>query len=142
MQELSTSGHPHILEFKEAFLTSKYLAFVMEYVEGETLERFLEKVGGSVIEGLARFIFQQLLLVVIFIACYLQNLPCSVQSLKPLQVDFCHRNNKILRDIKLSNILLAISEKTLPVVKLCDFSVTSDLIRDADLPSLVSYRKT
>ena len=30
--------HPHILEFKGAFLTSRHLALIMEYVEGETLD--------------------------------------------------------------------------------------------------------
>jgi len=34
------------------------------------------------------------------------------------QVDFCHKRGKVLRDIKLSNILLSISEGQLPLVKL------------------------
>jgi serine/threonine protein kinase len=37
-QELSMANHPHIVEMKGAFLTPYYLALVMEYVEGETLE--------------------------------------------------------------------------------------------------------
>jgi serine/threonine-protein kinase SRK2 len=45
------------------------------------------QVGGKVIEGLARFIFQQLI----------------------IALDFCHRKGKVNRDIKLSNILLSIS---------------------------------
>jgi hypothetical protein len=32
------------VEFKEVFLTSRYLAEVLEYVEGETLQVFLGKV--------------------------------------------------------------------------------------------------
>ena len=32
------SNHPHIVEMKGAFLTPFYLAVVMEYVEGETIE--------------------------------------------------------------------------------------------------------
>lgn len=32
------SCHPHIVEFKAAFLTPHYLALVTEYIEGETIE--------------------------------------------------------------------------------------------------------
>ena len=32
------ANHPHIVEMKGAFLTPYYLALVMEYVEGETVE--------------------------------------------------------------------------------------------------------
>ena len=93
--ELSISFHPHIVEFREAFLLPKHLAIVLEYVEGETLELFLERVGGRVIENMARFIFQQLI----------------------IAVDFCHRKGKLLRDIKPSTVLLNISEGTLPLLK-------------------------
>lgn len=48
-QELSLSKHPHVVEFKEVFLTSRFLGEVLEYVEGETLQNFLNKAR----EGLA-----------------------------------------------------------------------------------------
>lgn len=32
------SGHPHIVELREIFLTQQHLAIVTEYVDGETLE--------------------------------------------------------------------------------------------------------
>lgn len=32
------ANHPHIVEMKGAFLTPYFLALVMEYVEGETVE--------------------------------------------------------------------------------------------------------
>lgn len=105
--ELSVCSHPHIVEFKEAFLLRDYLAIVMEYVEGETVETFLERVGGKVIESLAKFIFQQLI----------------------IAVDFCHRRGKLLRDIKPSTLLLSIREGTLPLLKLCDFAVSKDMTR-------------
>ncbi|KAL6752911.1 kinase-like domain-containing protein [Haematococcus lacustris] len=114
-QELSLSKHPHVVEFKEVFLTSRYLAEVLEYVEGETLQVFLEKVGGKVIEGLARFIFQQLI----------------------IALDFCHRKGKVNRDIKLSNILLSIAEGQLPLVKLCDFGFSKDTFRHSEPHSQV-----
>lgn len=105
--ELSVCGHPHVVEFKEAFLMRDHLAIVMEYVEGETVETFLERVGGKVIEALARFMFQQLI----------------------IAVDFCHRQGKLLRDIKPSTLLLNIREGTLPLLKLCDFAVSKDVTR-------------
>lgn len=47
-------------------------------------------------------------------------------------MDFCHRRGKLLRDIKLSNVLLAISQGQLPLVKLCDFTISRDVLRDHD----------
>ena len=106
--------HPHIVEFKEAFLLPRHLAIVMEYVEGETLELFLERVGGHCIENLARFIFQQLI----------------------IAVDFCHKKGKLLRDIKPSTILLHISEGTLPLLKLWDFASSKDIAKAGQAPSV------
>lgn len=103
--ELSICLHPHIVEFREAFILPNHLAIVLEYVEGETLELFLERIGGRMIENMARFIFQQLV----------------------IAVDFCHRKGKILRDLKPSTILLHISEGTLPLLKLCDFASSLDI---------------
>eukprot|EP00798_Chlamydomonas_sp_ICE-L_P010065 gene10065-7959_t len=54
LQELSLSHHPHVIEFKDAFLTRHYLAQVGEYVEGSTLQVFLESAGGKVIEALGQ----------------------------------------------------------------------------------------
>lgn len=51
----------------------RYLAIATEYVEGETLQAFLEKAGGRVVEPLARFIFQQLV----------------------IAVDYCHKKGKV-----------------------------------------------
>lgn len=51
----------------------RYLAIATEYVEGETLQVFLEKAGGWVVEPLARFIFQQLV----------------------IAVDYCHKKGKV-----------------------------------------------
>ena len=41
------ANHPHIVEMKGAFLTPYYLALVMEYVEGETVEVGYGYQGGS-----------------------------------------------------------------------------------------------
>lgn len=98
--DVSCAMHPHIVECKDSFLLPTHLAIVMEYVEGETLESFIERVGGRCIENLARFIFQQLI----------------------IAVDFCHRKGTLLRDIKPSTILLHIGFGSLPLVKIFDFA--------------------
>ncbi|KIY95352.1 hypothetical protein MNEG_12611 [Monoraphidium neglectum] len=103
-QELSRTRHPHIVEFREVFLTSSHLAVVMEYVEGENLQQFLANTGGRASEALARFLFQQLV----------------------LALDFCHRKGKVSRDVKLANTLLALAQNQLPLVKLCDFGFSKD----------------
>ena len=41
------ANHPHIVEMKGAFLTPYYLALVMEYVEGETVEVGYGYQGGA-----------------------------------------------------------------------------------------------
>ena len=38
---MSLTKHPHVVGFKEVFLTPKYLAVVVEYIEGETLQVML-----------------------------------------------------------------------------------------------------
>eukprot|EP00798_Chlamydomonas_sp_ICE-L_P001733 gene1733-33143_t len=146
--------------------TGATAAVVREYVEGETLQVLLEKVGGIVIEGLARFLFQQLILAVDYchrwVMAYgrwledkgtravvsqhagaLQAFPGKVEAREVealgrflfqqliLAVDYCHRMKKVLRDIKLSTVLLSISPGQLPLLKLCDFSVSKDTVRDA-----------
>lgn len=46
------------------------------------------------------------------------------------QVDFCHQRGKMIRDLKLSNVMLSFAEGQLPIVKLVDFSVSKDMFRD------------
>lgn len=58
----------------------------MEYVNGTNLQQYLEANGGRLSEDVARFIFQQLM----------------------IAVDFCHKNGKVNRDIKLANVLLQV----------------------------------
>ncbi|GBF97768.1 sulfur stress regulator [Raphidocelis subcapitata] len=105
-QDLSASRHPHIVEFREVFLTPSHLCVVMEYVEGENLQQFLANTGGRASEALARFLFQQLV----------------------LALDFCHRKGKVSRDVKLANTLLALADNQLPLVKLCDFGYSKDTV--------------
>mmetsp|Transcript_33756 Transcript_33756/g.85431 ORF Transcript_33756/g.85431 Transcript_33756/m.85431 type:complete len:539 (-) Transcript_33756:1450-3066(-) len=107
---LSLRKHPHIVEFLEVFLTPRYLGVVMEYVNGTNLQQYLEANGGRLDEDVARFIFQQLM----------------------IAVDFCHKNGKVNRDIKLANVLLQLNGNQLPLVKLCDFGFSKDKFDDSE----------
>lgn len=49
-QELSACRHPHIVALKEVFLTPMHLAAVMEHVEGENLQAFLNNTGGRCVD--------------------------------------------------------------------------------------------
>eukprot|EP01023_Acetabularia_acetabulum_P003982 TRINITY_DN1166_c0_g2_i1.p1 TRINITY_DN1166_c0_g2~~TRINITY_DN1166_c0_g2_i1.p1 ORF type:complete len:352 (+),score=48.30 TRINITY_DN1166_c0_g2_i1:107-1162(+) len=88
--------HPHVIGFRECFLTQKYLAIVMEYAAGGDMFDFVVKRGGLK-EDEARWFFQQLI----------------------VAIDYCHRMAVINRDIKLENTLLDGSSR--PLLKLCDF---------------------
>ena len=83
-RELSLFQHPHIVQLYEVFPTPRYLAMVLEYVDGLDLFTYLNSLGGRLSEDDARAIFQQLI----------------------LAVDFCHRIGKGHRDIKLGNVRL------------------------------------
>jgi serine/threonine-protein kinase SRK2 len=88
--------HPHIVNFREVFLTPKYLAIVMDFVPGgDMFDHVLQRNGLS--EDNARWFFQQLI----------------------VGVDYLHKMGVAYRDIKLENTLLDNSPR--PLVKICDF---------------------
>lgn len=82
----SLMHHPHIIQFREVFLTSKFICIVMEYAGTGTLHAYVRKFG-HLKESVARWFFQQL----------------------ALAVDFCHKKGVANRDIKLENTLLHVS---------------------------------
>lgn len=88
--------HPHVVQFKEVFLTPQYLAIAMEYVSGGDMFEHVVRKGGLK-ESEARWFFQQLI----------------------VGVDYLHRMGVASRDIKLENTLLDSSPR--PLVKICDF---------------------
>ncbi|KAI8471768.1 MAG: Snf1-like ser/thr protein kinase [Monoraphidium minutum] len=91
--------HPHVIQFREAFLAPGHVCIAMEYASGGTLFSYLQRCG-RLHEPVARWFFQQLL----------------------LGVDYCHRRGVANRDLKLENTLLQIApELPLPLVKICDF---------------------
>lgn len=82
--------HPHIVHFREVFLTEEHLCIVMEYANGGSLFNLVRK-ERRLKESLARWFFQQLI----------------------LAVDYCHKRGVANRDIKLENLLLH-NESNLP----------------------------
>jgi len=88
--------HPHIVQFKEVFLTKRCLATAMEYCNGGDMLDYVVKRGGLP-ETSSRWFFQQLV----------------------SAVDYLHKMGFASRDIKLDNVLLDDSRR--PLMKLCDF---------------------
>jgi hypothetical protein len=43
---LAAARHPHIVDWRGAFLTPTHLGLVTEYVDGEDLQVFLSNTGG------------------------------------------------------------------------------------------------
>ena len=88
--------HPHVIQFKEVFLTPTHLAIAMEYAPGGDLFSYVSQRGG-LSEDDARWFFQQLV----------------------IGLDYCHRLGVVNRDIKLENTLLDGAPR--PLLKICDF---------------------
>jgi serine/threonine-protein kinase SRK2 len=77
--------HPHVIHFKEVFLTRQYICIVMELASGGSLFHYVQK-QGRLKEAVARWFFQQLM----------------------VGVDYCHKRGVANRDIKLENTLLQV----------------------------------
>lgn len=88
--------HPHIVQFKDVFLTDRYLGIAMEYAAGGDMFEYVVRKGG-LRESEARWFFQQLI----------------------VATDYIHRMGVANRDIKLENTLLDGSPR--PLIKICDF---------------------
>lgn len=95
----STLRHPHVVQFREVFLSPNHINIVMDYASGGSLFQYVQT-RNRLREPLARWFFQQLI----------------------LAVDYCHRKGVANRDIKLENTLLQIIPGLpRPLVKICDF---------------------
>ncbi|KAI8467428.1 MAG: hypothetical protein J3K34DRAFT_523747 [Monoraphidium minutum] len=91
--------HPHVIQFREVFLTPTDICIAMEYASGGTLFDYIQR-SGRLHEPVARWFFQQIM----------------------LGLDYCHRKGVANRDIKLENTLLqSVPQLPLPLVKICDF---------------------
>lgn len=105
-----TLCHPHIISFKEVFVTEQHLCIVMEYAAGGDMHEFIAK-EKCLPEEFARWFFQQL---------------C-------IAISYCHKRDVVNRDIKLENILLDESRRLL---KVCDFGFSKGK-KDSDPKSMV-----
>jgi serine/threonine-protein kinase SRK2 len=90
-------AHPNIVQLKEVFLTTHYLAIVMEYMKGSNMPTYLAK-HAPLPEPVARWFFQQLVLV----------------------FDFYHRLGLKNREVRLHNLMLA-SDSPRSALKISDF---------------------
>jgi serine/threonine protein kinase len=82
----SLMRHPHIIQFRDVFVTSSFICIVLEYAGSGTLHSYVRRFG-HLKESVARWFFQQL----------------------TLAVDYCHRKGVANRDIKLENTLMHVS---------------------------------
>lgn len=98
--------HPHIINFREVFLTSKHLCITMEYAKRGTLLSYVQQ-KRKLTEDEARHFFQQLI----------------------VGLDHCHQKGVISRDVKLENTLVDGSDP--PKLKICDFGFSKREIFDS-----------
>eukprot|EP00208_Stichococcus_sp_RCC1054_P005635 CAMPEP_0206136050 /NCGR_PEP_ID=MMETSP1473-20131121/1287_1 /ASSEMBLY_ACC=CAM_ASM_001109 /TAXON_ID=1461547 /ORGANISM="Stichococcus sp, Strain RCC1054" /LENGTH=603 /DNA_ID=CAMNT_0053528287 /DNA_START=12 /DNA_END=1823 /DNA_ORIENTATION=+ len=120
LAQRSLLGNPHIVQFREAVLTTRHLAIVMEHARGGDLREYLERTRPAsddvgLPEDEARWFFQQI----------------------AIGVDYCHRLGIAHQDIKLENVVL---DRRGPraLVKLCDFGFSVRNEADARAPVLCS----
>ncbi|KAL6750394.1 Snf1-like ser/thr protein kinase [Haematococcus lacustris] len=91
--------HPHVVEFKEVFVTKEFICIAMEFATGGNLFNYVQQ-AGRLKEPAARWFLQQLV----------------------IGLDYCHRKGVVNRDIKLENTLLQmVPGLPLPLLKICDF---------------------
>lgn len=101
--------HPHVVEFREVFLTADCVCIAMEYASGGSLFDYI-KSQHRLKEPVARWFFQQLI----------------------VGVDYCHHKGVANRDIKLENTLLQnVEGLPLPLLKICDFGYSKADCRSA-----------
>lgn len=101
--------HPHVIQFKEVFLTSKHVCIVMEHANGDSLFQYVQR-HLCLNEDVARWFFQQLM----------------------IGVDYCHKKGVANRDIKLENTLLQnVRNLPLPLLKICDFGYSKAEFKSA-----------
>eukprot|EP00210_Caulerpa_lentillifera_P007428 g7099.t1 len=110
-------GHINIVNFREVVLTPTHLAFVLEYVPGGTLTKFVsdrwetahERNGLFLTEEEARFIFKQFL----------------------SALEYIHYHKVAHRDLKLDNTLL--DENDPPCIKICDFGFSKNFDESSNM---------
>lgn len=96
--------HPNIVQLKDLIIKEEAIYLVMEYVEGDTLEDYINKISGPIPEEVALPILKEIL----------------------LAIDHAHSQNVVHLDIKPSNIMITKDGD----IKVLDFGISSDLNKD------------
>jgi len=100
--------HPHIIRFRQVFVTPRLLCIVMDYATGGELFGYLRK-SVRLQEDHARYFFQQLV----------------------SGISFCHDMGVSHRDLKLENTLIFMSPEREPWLKICDFGFSKHSVHDS-----------
>ncbi|KAI7842253.1 hypothetical protein COHA_003894 [Chlorella ohadii] len=115
LNHMRLSGHPHIVQFYEAFLTTTHLGISMEAAFGGCLFD-LVSVSIRLKERHARLMFQQLI----------------------AALAWCHSQGIHHRDVKLENLLLSRpAREQACLLKLCDFGFSKDAVAQAQPHTMV-----
>jgi eukaryotic-like serine/threonine-protein kinase len=93
--------HPNIVQIREFLIEQERFYIVMEFIEGETLNQYMRKMGRPMVAS--------------------EAIPIFSQALEGL--GFAHSHGVIHRDVKPSNIMLTRQE----VAKLTDFGIARAL---------------
>jgi len=100
--------HPHIIRFREVFVTPRLLCIVMDYATGGELFEYVKR-SVRLREDSARYFFQQLV----------------------SGISFCHDKGVSHRDLKLENSLIHVSTQHAPLLKICDFGFSKHDTNDS-----------
>ena len=101
---LKNLEHPNIVKYYNYLKEENYIYIIMEYLEGDTLRKYLKENSDKINEDIARTIIKQLL---------------NALSYLHYSCDVCHR------DIKPENIMFK-EKDDISCVKLLDFGLSSD----------------
>ena len=97
-------NHPNIVDLKDLIIKEDAYYLVMEYIEGETIEDYINKTSGPIPEEVAVPMMNEVL----------------------LAINYAHKNNVVHLDLKPSNIMLTKNNE----IKVLDFGISSDIGKD------------
>lgn len=96
--------HPNIVKLKDFFEKEDAFYLIMEYVEGDTLEDYINKISGPIPEEIAKAIMTEIL----------------------SAIEYAHKQKVVHLDIKPSNIMITKEGD----IKVLDFGISADLNKD------------
>lgn len=99
-------NHPNIVQLKDFIIKKDAYYLVMEYIEGDTVENYINKISGPIPEEVA--------------------VPMMNEILKA--IDHAHKKNVAHLDIKPANIMISNENE----IKVLDFGISSDIGKNVD----------